>query len=297
MTILDEILEASTDPSVPTPDLLRKVQIAAHRLGAGEVEQWVRNELSGYDDDANLPNHRVRHTSVMGKFYSFGPREMTQQLTAKPEGCESWWIVKMQQPLLELFELSEGEDDASRPWETGQVLYYEQSKVFGYEDWSLNNAWNVITRQSLKGLVDVVRSKAMEFALELQGQFPDAGSVGGPTVATAPELALSVNNFYTTVIGNGVNVANGSHAQQTSTVNKGDEEGLVAALEELGLSKGDRDEFMAAFKVEQSADGPKTKGFLSRVESGAINIGAKVSTAVAVSVLGSLVKSYLGIHS
>lgn len=295
MTILDEILEASTNASVPTPDLLRKVQIAAHRLGALEVERWVRSELSGYDDE-NLPDYRVRHTNVIGKFYSFGPREMTQQLTAKPEGCESWWIVKMQQPILELFELSQGENDASRPWSAAQVLHYEQSKVFGYEDWSLNNAWNVITRQSLKGMVDVVRTKAMEFALELQGQFPDAGSVGGPTVVTAPDLASSVNNFYTTVIGDGVNVANGQNVHQTSTVNKGDEKGLIAALKELGLSKADRDIFVGVVKEEQSADGPKTKGFLARVESGAVSIGAKVTSSVAVSALGSLARSYLGMH-
>ena len=46
----------------------------------------------------------------------------------------------------------------------------------------LFSAHNVTTRQSILGLLDIVRSKAMEFALELQTDYPDAGSPGGPTV-------------------------------------------------------------------------------------------------------------------
>ncbi|MEO6116247.1 MAG: hypothetical protein ABIP33_07675 [Pseudolysinimonas sp.] len=66
MTVLDDILAASTDSSTSVADLLRKVQIAATRLGATQIVAWTMGELSGYPEGVEVPTYRHMNTLVMG---------------------------------------------------------------------------------------------------------------------------------------------------------------------------------------------------------------------------------------
>jgi hypothetical protein len=299
VTILDDILDASTDASVPAADLLRKVQIAAHRLGADEIVAWAKNELGGYALDAPLPKYREMHTNVKGQFAGYGRSFMTLDLSVKPDGMENLWTVDLRQPLVELQSLANagGDGDPTRPWSALNVTRYEESGVFRLEDHDLFSAWNVLTKQSLLGVIDIMRSRAMEFALDLQTSFPEAGSVGGPTVESTPEIRQAVFNIVNNITGDGANVANGPDARQTSNVNKGDEEALREKLEDLGLGDAERDEFVAAIKEEKGTDGPKAKNFIQRVQSGGVKLATSVTSAVAVQTLVALATSYLGIHS
>jgi hypothetical protein len=296
VTVLDDILSASTDPSVPTSDLLRKVQIAATRLGAREIVEWARNELGGYPDEADLPPYRHHGTGVMGLFTGPMQSQVRQPLTVIPPGMADRWTVDLRQPIVELQSLAdETENDPQVQWPAWAVNEYERTGAYTIQFHNLFSAWNVITRQSLRGIIDVVRSRAMEFALELQVAFPDAGEVGGPTVASTPALAQTVYNITNNITGHGTNIAAGPGATQTSTVNVGDEAGLRARLEELGIPADERDEFVAAVQEDGTPEGPRTTRFLDRVRSGAILLGTGLATDVAAEALVAAARGFLGI--
>ncbi len=295
MTVLDEIIDASTDSTVATADLLRRVQVVAHRLGASEVVRWAKSELTGYADDAELPAYRVMQTSVMGTFTGPMQSVIRQQLTPVPGKLESMWTVEFRVPLTELQALASSKTDPQREWPTFLVKAYEETGAFRIYLHNLFSAHNVITRQSLLGLLDVVRSKAMEFALELQTDYPDAGVVGGPTVATTPGLSSTVYHVTNNIYGDGTNVATGSHAKQRSHVEKGDASALLRAVEALGLSSADAGEFVEAVQEEQALDKPRVRAFLERVRSGATNLGGAIATDAAAASLIELGKGFLGI--
>ena len=131
----------------------------------------------------------------------------------------------------------------------------------------------------------------MEFALDLQAEFPKAGEQGGPTVVD-PALAQTVY----TITGHGTNIATGPGTQQVSKVTVGDVTALREKLEELGLGDAERDEFLAVITEENGTDGPKARNFFQRVKSDGIKLATSVSSAVTVQTLVALAKSYLGIH-
>jgi hypothetical protein len=201
VTVLDEILEASTDSTVPVPDILRKVQIAATRLGATAIVDWARSELSGYGDDATLPSYRHTNANVMGLFTGPMQSQIRQQLTTRLTEMNHLWEVELRMPLVELQGLATAEGDPRREWTASDVRRYEESGVYRIYLHTLFTAWNILSKQNLLGIVDVVRTKAMEFALELQASFPEAGSVGGPTVASEPALAPIVYNITNNITG------------------------------------------------------------------------------------------------
>lgn len=292
-TLLDQIIDGSSDEGVKTPDLLRKVQVAATRIGAPGVVDWVKQELQGYTDDSDLPSYRKMQTVVMGHFTGPMQSQIKKQLPPYP-GFEDDFFIEMRQPLITLQSFAEAEEDAQLQWPIWRVEEYEKTGAFAIQFYGLFGAWNVITRQSLLGVIDTVRSKAMEFALELQESFPDAGSVDGPSVAKNTAVAPIVFNTTNNIYGHGANIATGSDIAQKSVV-KGNPEEFKRQLKSLGLNDVEAEQFTQIIYEEQSIDKPRTKAFLEKVRAGSIAVGTAVPSNVIAGSLVELAKMYLGI--
>lgn len=292
-TLLDQIIDGSSDSGVKTPDLLRKVHVAATRIGAPGVVDWVKQELQGYTDDADLPSYRKMQTAVMGHFTGPMQSQIKKQLPPYP-GFEDDFFIEMRQPLITLQSFAEAEEDAQLQWPIWRVEEYEKTGAFAIQFYGLFGAWNVITRQSLLGVIDTVRSKAMEFALELQESFPDAGSVDGPSVATDTAVAPFVFNTTNNIYGHGANIATGSDIAQKSIV-KGNPEEFKRQLKSLGLSEAEAEQFTQVIDEEKSIEKPRTKAFLEKVRAGSIAVGTAVPSNVIAGSLVELAKMYLGI--
>ncbi|MBT2598120.1 hypothetical protein [Arthrobacter sp. ISL-72] len=54
-TLLGSLREQILDESEPLAGLLRKCLLLGAETGSESLRQWARYELSGYDDDAEVP--------------------------------------------------------------------------------------------------------------------------------------------------------------------------------------------------------------------------------------------------
>lgn len=291
-TLLDQIIDGSSDDSVKTPNLLRKVQVAATRIGAPGVVEWVKQELQGYSSDARLPEYRVRATIVAGQFTGPYGSEIKANLAFHPD-FEGDFTVKLHQPIDTLHRFAERGDSIYSPWHPIRVKAYEDAETFGMVGHSLFTAANTIAAEDLSGVIDTVRSKAMEFALELQASFPDAGSVDGPSIATDTAVAPIVFNTTNNIYGHGTNIATGSDISQKSVV-KGNLEEFQRQVKSLGLEEADASEFAKIVNEEQAVDKPRAKAFLDKVRAGSIAVAAGVPSNVVAGSLIELGKMFLG---
>jgi hypothetical protein len=298
VTLLDQIIDAATDPAASVPDLLRKVQVVARRVGAPEVEAWVRHELQGSPDDVELPTYRILLAMPVGRFTGPFGRSHLEQLTLMAPGLEHYWTAPMRAPVQTLVSLAsgEGEDNIGYAWSHYDVEKYERSGVFTIETMGLFSVQSRVSRDALTGAVDNVKSKALDLALDLQAGYPDAGEPGGPTVEEKPQMQQIVNNFTTTnnITGHGTNVGVGSSIDQRSKVRVGDDDDLRRGAEDLGLDADAVTEFMTLVKEERDTEGPRLRGFLARVRDGAVSLGAAITTEAAAATLSELVQGYLG---
>ncbi|MCM3522217.1 MULTISPECIES: hypothetical protein [unclassified Curtobacterium] len=298
MSLLDEIIDGATNDSVSTSNLLRKVQVAAARLGAQEVVTWVRNELNGYPAVDDLPTYRAaRDMIVQGVFTGPMRSSLTHDLPRPHVDAETWkpWFQSaFVQPVAELEAFADADGDSSFEWPTAIVRRYESTGTFRFEYHSLYSVHQVLTTQMLRGLVDSIRTAALDFAIELQLANPDAGSVGGPTIETDPKVASVVYNVTNNVTGHGTNIAAGSSMTQTSTVNAGDRDGLREELTKVGLDEASAEEFANALDTDRSVEGPQVKSFLGRVKSGAVKVSTDVGVKVVTGQLAALAMEYLG---
>ena len=270
--------------------------VVAHRVEADNVATWVRQELNGYDSGSPLPSYRSLDTPVIGTFARPMRSFPQHPLTVVAPSLADWWTAELRMPLLEVqaYADEQRDNDPGREWPAAIVQAYEESGVFRLEFHTLFKARNVITRQKLRGLVDVVRNKALDFALELQSSDPDAGSLGGPTVEGNPDLQAAVIHVTNDIYGDGVSIATGSAIRQSAQVAKGDVEAFREAVAHVLAEVADVAHFVAAVEQERSHAGEGVQSFLDQVRKGAIKVAGGVGTNVAASMLMKLAKGFLG---
>ena len=160
-SIIEEIQKDALDHNVPVGTLLRKVKLAAAKLGLPIIEDWVDKELKGYSGDDDVPEYRkVTGTpmarGVVGGFepIQFEESEHAKKLSVVPIG-------------------------QSIPGMEGQLQSRDQSLIFPYPP-KLVDALNKSNRRrivqcgvkfesaNLVAIVEAVRTLVMEWAISME---------------------------------------------------------------------------------------------------------------------------------
>lgn len=248
MTLLREIQAAAIDSSVNLADLLRQCKVLASRLKHAEFAAWVDRELNGYPDVESLPPYRRQRAQSLGHFvgpFGSGIRNAPIPVLNIPEELRA---VATEQNYLEaisvLAQYAQARDALQGKWPPDVVAFIGQ-RVPIYDDMVLVDAWRVLSPAAVRGIVDTVRTRVLEFALALEEAAPNAGETlpGAP-----PAIASSTvtNIFHTTVVGGQANVGNTgpSHIGDGNTATGSTRTGV--ALADLG-------KLVAALKAEVAA--------------------------------------------
>lgn len=301
MGLLGEIIDGATDDSVSTVNLLRKALTIAARVGAEQLATWARLEMNGYQSGTPVPAYRgPLPTQVTGRWVGPFQSQVTDVLSRAgvPDNMADAFQVTFRDPLATLEALSAEDGKHELAWDPWQVITYDQlaksGKVPHPDGFNLWSAGQGIPRAALRGIIDTVRNKLLDMALELESAAPEAGSRGGPTVAEEP-VAKAVSQIVVNIYGAGASVAVGGEVHQT--VNQGDLEGLLGAARNLGLDNialGDLEEAVTSDEQERPS---KVKAMVTKVASGGYRLAGTVAAGAAGDLLAGLVSSYLGMPS
>ena len=210
MSLLREIQNAATDQSTNVATLLRKCKILAARLGNEEFKQWIENELNGYKPTDELPEYRVIETGSYGDFVGgFGrvctylpippaclPQELRERVT----------ICRLQNPIsaYESFIEGDGTESAKEPWPANMIARFAGEI---YQGMNCVSAWKLIPRNTIIALVDTVKTRVLNFVIEIEAEDPDAGEAPLHQPPLSQEKTTQIFNTYIT--GNVQNFAAG----------------------------------------------------------------------------------------
>jgi hypothetical protein len=305
MTLLQEIIDHSTDDNVSTTNLLRKVEIAAHRLKASELLNWSRNELNGYPSTVSIPSYRDIVTPVMSQWTGvMGSGVSNIPLSASPsmdqDLSDFLFHVKLTQPIQELHSLSKTERSAAIAWPAEAIVYYndlvEKGKATSVSNFNLFCANKIIPQNTLQGIVDIVRNKVLDLALDLQETDAESGEQDGPTVGT-PDMEKTVFNITNNIYGNNTNVAAGESVQQQVTIQKGNVKELLDGVRQIIQDEGVIDSIEKTATKACSVEEKRSvfKKIIGAITNGATQIAKDTTTAVAASVLTRLFAQFLGL--
>ena len=240
MSLLRDIQNAAIDESVSAATVLRKCKVLAVRLGHEPFKDWIDHELNGYPLNAILPDYRVlKGIGSKGDFIGAGKwmKNVTIPLSALPqESRKNFAMSKMYGSIAEYEHLIKSKDGELICAWPGDVTAYLEGRAYKYM--TCVSAWQVISTGSIVGLVDTVRTKILNFVLEIEEQYPAAGEseIGARPI---PEQAVG-NVFYTYIMSSGNNFSlGGANVNQLSLVEEGNLESLKGYFYSIGLNSED----------------------------------------------------------
>jgi hypothetical protein len=301
---LNEIIEQAASDDARLVSILRKCLVVAVQLGNERLKQWVLSELNGYDDVEGLPAYRVY--SVGAKGFFLGP--LQGQLRDQPlasgvlDKKHRWWATtgRLMQPISAYEALSQGDTHGSLrlEWPADLVAQYQTKFIQG---WALNRAWQELPMGAVIAVVDTVRTRLLQFALEIQAE------MGMSAEGEMPPSAEKVEQAVQTIIYGGYNIVGSSVTGDIQMIGKqlvveGDFFSLSSALKDAGVGEEKVRELEQAIDADR-AEGAE-KGFGGRVASWLQKAGTyigkegvKAASNVAQKAITPLVLAYFGLSS
>ena len=226
MSLLKRIQDTTLEKDCDVATLLRLCKVFGAQADSAELVAWVGHELSGYPTAGDLPDYRIFRVTSKGHFsgpFGSGLRNADIPIYCLPKKFQDTYrqaaVTESVGSLQSTVERTAKDSTLQIPWPTEAVALFGQSM---YENMHCIGAWKVISVSSLRGILDAVKTRVLDFTLALQKLHPElmATQNDGAQLASPQELSQTFN---TTIYGSVGAVANASsHVIQNVSVNQGD---------------------------------------------------------------------------
>ncbi len=302
MKLIEDIINLLSDGDGNLTEALFKTKIVLHKIGHKELVEWVNNELNGYSESDQLPPYRILHAQVLANVgntsyqYRATPIPIMHLDEAYRESLET---TKMTQSLAMLEKILDSDGNRLRqfiPMEATPLL--GKSLASGFQ---IQTAWIDIDLSEIASLATQVRSRLLDFLLELNESFSD--NMSDEEIKQQATTTDTKNLFKNVIFGDNatVNVGNRNSQHINATVMKGDFESLAKILMEYGVEKSDVNSLKDAIAADVSEGDPQHNKFGSSVGawlqtmfSKALDTSWQIEIGVVSSLLASALQRFYG---
>lgn len=172
MKLISEIIGILSSEKPNLTNALIKTKVLLHSLGQKDLIGWVNSELNGYKDDADLPAYRILPATVLANA-SNGAWQITAHpipLAHLPKKIRGWLEkAKLRDSIGVLEELANSDKGSLSCWIPMEfVPLLNQGLANGFQ---IQSAWSDISKSSLTQTLVEVRSRLLDFMLELNNEF------------------------------------------------------------------------------------------------------------------------------
>ena len=302
MKLIDDIIEILSSDTGKLSDALIKTKVLLHKVGHKELVPWVNSELNGYPDMDSIPEYRILPAQVLVNASNGAYRVTSHHIPMghlNEKHRESLETARMEQSLAVLEKFTENDDgylQAHIPMESYGIL----GKGLG-NSYQIESAWCAISHASVLQILIQVRSRLLDFVLELNDQFPS--ELDEEQVKERIGSVDTENLFNSAIFGDNTTILVGSSNSQTvSNINiKGDFNALAKTLGNNGVSGADINALKDAIDQDSSVInsdskifGPAVKLWLQKMLSKAVETSWNIELGVASSLLATALNSYYG---
>ena len=302
MKLVDEIIDILSSDKGKLSDALIKTKVLLHQIGHKELVGWVNNELNGYQNRDSVPDYRIVPAQVL-----VNASNLAYEVTAHPiplshlenKHRESIETSKMDQSLAVLEQFAEnntGHLQAHIPMETYGILAKGLSNSY-----NINRAWSEVSSTSVTKILIQVRSRLLDFLLELKDELPN--ELNEEEAKAHINKVDAGNLFNSAIFGDNTTIVVGNeNIQNVSNINlKGDFESLSKILKSHGVSNSDISELNEAIEKDSPTIdndkreyGVEVKKWLQKMLGKAVDTTWQVELGVASSLLANALSSYYG---
>jgi hypothetical protein len=298
MKLLDEIIDLLSDEKGSLTAALLKTKVLMHRLGHGELAEWVNNELSGYAAGTAVPEYRTAYGRVVGNIQNTamiqaGVTLPTSHLTEKMQ--KFLHNHEIREPIKVLEEwTADGTRRLEMPLQPEYFAEFDKA-LNGY--WVQKAALEITPGQIQRGLVQV-RSRLLDFALGLQGK---VAHIKDDEVQEVMQKEDVPRMFHSIMAGDNATIVFGSNnvVSVRNSVKKGDFDSLANTLRSKGVAEEDVSALREAIASDQDAPelavdelGPGVKAWMKRMWGKAVDASWNIELGIAGGLLTEALRAY-----
>jgi hypothetical protein len=303
MKLINEIIEILSSDTGKLSEALIKTKVLLHEIGHKELVTWVNSELNGYPDRDSVPDYRILHAQVL-----VNASNMAYQVTRHPiplghldtDHRKDIETAKMDQSLAVLEQFAEKDH--------GNLQGLIPMESYGFLGKGLDNsyqimkAWSEISTSSVVQILIQVRSRLLDFVLDLKDQFPD--ELNQQEMKEKISTLDAENLFNNAIFGDNATILVGNQSSQniSNMLLKGNFEALKQGLINNGATEEDVNSLKIAIDNddvsvtdEEKQFGPEVKSWMQTMMGKAIDTSWQIELGVAGGLLSTALNNYYGL--
>lgn len=300
MKLLDEIIGLLSDKDGSLTDALLKMKVVMFSIGHKELIEWVNDELNGYPREKEVPDYRIIGSRLMGTLRDIAAiynRYPIPTSHLPKEHQEYFNESKMRQSIAALEGFATNlEGHLTVP--VAPEFYRKLGEGFTSGTW-VERAWIESQPSQIVEILVTVRSRLLDFALELKNKLGDAE--GEAEVKEAAKKFDAPGMFHGAVFGDNTTLIVGDNNKTSikNEVRKGDFASLAAVLKSNGVAEADVVELQTAIQADgtdidvvNKKPGSSVKAWMSKMMGKAVDTSWQIELGVAGSLLANAITAY-----
>ena len=305
MSLIHEIQAAVLQEGTDIAPILLKLRLLAARIGSDPLADWVRNESEGYSHDSEIPDYRYLNVTYTASFAgSFGAsitNAPISSLMVNKYAGENWVRNGMRESMAAVDDLlTSAENGKEIGIDAANLMHLFQGNI--YPNYNCISVTGLISKSALASIRHSVRSRILEFTIELEKSIPEAATITlGPSITPSETSTLAANQIAQQIIyGNYTSIAvNGDSASIQLTVTANDTNSLAKFLVDSGMAIEDAEELAQIASSEKPLSSQDPMGarvsswFVDNIKKAASGAW-KMTVAVATEVIKEALLKYYG---
>jgi hypothetical protein len=234
--LANDIIALLSNENSSLSDALLKTKVFLHEIGRKDLAEWVTHELNGYPDGITLPSYRILESRVKGDLMAPGWTASGQALPIQhlePAYREKLEKAEIRESLSLVEELATKEQGSIRRYFPPEANAQLGSNLGG--GWTVQVAWCTISTLAVKNIIVQVRSRLLDFMLELKGSVEN---IGNGEINKANTASLDTNAMFNSAIfGHNTTIIVGDHNRQDVNIliRENDLDSLINSLASFGI--------------------------------------------------------------
>ena len=298
--LIDDIIQLLSNEQSSLTEALLKTKLLLHQVQRKDLVSWVNHELTGYPEDGDLPDYRILKSRVKGNLMAPGWMANDQAIP----------IMHLEDDYREKLEKSEmrkslalAQELATKPQNSIRRNFPpEANRKLGSNlgnGWKIQSAWCEISVLSVQNILIQVRSRLLDFVLELKN------SLGGATSESEIREKSSsldmTSMFKNAIFGPNATIVVGENNIQhvESNIIQGDFNSLHRQLKQLGIDEAAIDELrQIESRGKSDADSDKktlkerVTGWLKDQTVKQLDVQSQAALAVSIDTVVHAVRTY-----
>ncbi|MEN0038191.1 MAG: response regulator receiver protein [Cellvibrio sp.] len=302
MKLINEIIAILSSEKPNLTNALIKTKVLLYKIEQKSLVGWVNNELNGYQNSDDIPPYRILPSQVL-----VNASNMAYQVNAHPiplahlddDIRESLETFELSQSLAVLEEFANsGSDSLERPLPMEWIPLLNKGLSNNYR---IQKAWCQISVTGIIQILTEVRSRLLDFLLELSSEFGE--EMTDEQVKNKANNVDSASMFNSAMFGDNTTILVGNqntqHVVNSKVLNNFSE--LEKELKKHGVVDDDISELKLAIdndaeKVDFSSKsyGPAVNSWFKKMIGKAVDGTWQINLGVAGNIISGLLNGYYG---